>query len=134
MVLVELNDGHYIQYMSCWGCPTHQLLRHSDPWWKILLRKYLSDFKVINGHACLFISQKIQPCPLLLGMPICKIEVLFHTNFWYIKIRTIHKLSLWLYYDFFAANSHFILQISHAKTFKMKYTKIRIWGEGFFTL
>ena len=42
-------------------------------------------------------------------------------NVWFIKIRTIHELSC----DFivtFLANPNFILQISHAKTFKMKYT------------
>ena len=29
----------------------------------------------------------------------------FYCNIWFIKIRTIHKLSLWLYYDFFGKSS-----------------------------
>ena len=44
------------------------------------------------------------------------------SNVWFIKNRTMHKLSLWLYFDFLAI-PHFILQISHAKTFKMKHTR-----------
>ena len=33
-------------------------------------------------------------------------------NVWFIKIRTIHKLSLWLYYDFFGKSSFHIANFS----------------------
>ena len=44
-------------------------------------------------------------------------------NVWSIKNRTIFKMSLWLYYDFLA-NSHFILQISHAKILPKNIHKV----------
>ena len=37
---------------------------------------------------------------------------LIGTNVWSIKIRTIHKLSLWLYYDFFGKSSFHIANFS----------------------
>ena len=50
---------------------------------------------------------------------------IFWLNVWFIKIRTLHKLSL-CFCDFimtFLANPYFIFQIFHSKTFKMKNSR-----------
>ena len=44
-------------------------------------------------------------------------------NVWFIKVWTIHKLFVTCFIMTFLANPHFILQISHAKTFEMKYPR-----------
>ena len=83
--------------VGCWGC------KAKCKFWWISVRFY-SEFLKWSFYYKVF-------------------DVLLVNKVLFMKFHTNFTWTLQLCYDFFLANSYFILQISHAKTFKIMLTR-----------